>query len=263
MGKTSFLLSLGLFVVISSCTKDPSSGGGPTPQPPQPPVGTATPTRTSIAYGEKDTINYSFSNANSVTINGVGMTGTSGRYITAPLTATTTFIVLAQGSGAQLIISVTITVGEDPRITLLKTGIFKRDSLLVKPVDSTDAHWLSAPPGCNTYTFQYNNQTGVAQTGPPYITPNNPQVITNGPCTANPGTTLTTSWGFYPSGQIMTVNGITYNAVFSWHGVFFDKFEIIYDPVTHQAKGFKTHDYGITIWGGVLQNADTWEVYTK
>lgn len=268
-------LSIVSCVAIFSCSKtetpnltsSPGNGGGGGGNPPPAPTGTAVATSSSIQYGVKDTINYSFTNANTVWIDNTLMTSVSGSYIIASLYSTTTFVVKAQGAGGTLYIQVTITVGLDPRIALLTSGVFKRDSFMARPVDSTSAAWGSVPPGCNSYTFQYTNQTGVAQSAPPYSPPGNPQVTTNGPCTANPGATTTYGWGFYPSGQVMTMNGITFTAILYWHGLWFDQFIITYDPITQLPNGFKIHDYGPLFWvvNGqlTLVIGEYWEVYTK
>lgn len=273
LGKAIVLLP---FLLIFGCKKDTPT---PTPTPPcttcpctncpivPAPTGTVTAVNSSINYGEKATLNYNFRNANlGVWIDGQYMPDTVGTFTTGILFADKTFTIVAKGTGGTTTLpSLKITVGVDPRITFLLSGTFVRDSIIIKPIDSSSASWFSLSPGCSTFVFQYTNQTGVTQADlPPYITPNNPQVITFGPCNTNPGGTLTTGWGFYPYGQVVTFNGYTATNILFWHGIFFDQFIITYDPITLAPKGFKIHDYmAPLIWGGVFQNGERWETYRK
>jgi hypothetical protein len=251
-----------LLVSAISCSKSDSIVA-----PIVPPTGSVTIANNPINYGETITFTYSFTNANAgVWIGGKLMNSSSGTYTTGALFADSTFTIVARGSGGTLILpSIKVTVGMDPRVAVLISGTFICESLIFKPIDSSAASWTNAFPGCNTYVFQYNNQVGIP-TNPPSIPnpPNNHVVMTYGPCTTSPGTIITSGWGFYTNGQIITLNGYTSTNILFWHGVFYDQFVIIYDPITLAPKGFKVHDYSaLFFWNGALTSGESWETYKR
>lgn len=201
-----------LVVSMTSCSKKDSI---PDPIPPvhhdtvviiPKPQGTVWSTKQSVQYGERDTINFnSFINTDSIWVNNVLMSTTSGFFVTNPLYTTTLFTVKAKGKGGVSNYSITVNV-IDPNIDFLTTGEgFKQVAYRFKAPDSVSMIWIDIPTSgleCNTHKFQSNGT----------------EKMTLGPCTTTPG---------------VIVENIQYNFVYNppssqigflWHAVSYSNF---------------------------------------
>lgn len=201
-----------MFSFFTSCSKKGDiQNGGVTPPPiiiPAP-TGTASPTSSTAIFGAKDTINYSFSNTDSVWVNSIfySISGT-GQYITSTLTANTNFFFKAKGKGGEYTYSVHIVVSQDPNITFLTTGTSHFDSLTYKSYAGTQFILVPTSADCpsNKHTFFANGTT-----------PSTNEEWTFCNCTSvigNIGDNVKHFWYFAQTGH------------FFWHGVEFDLFTI-------------------------------------
>lgn len=193
------------------------------PNLPPAPTGTVTANSTSISYNTTDTFKFNFINSTDVYIGGTRVGKDSGTYITGKLTGDSTFTVKAVGPGGTANNpSITINVGQDPRINFLTTGTFHWMADLVRPVDSPLVAFVSVPTDqCVKYVFFWSSLTG---------SPGNPQTTTTCAIPA-----VVTTYGWYFTGE----------TGFWWHGV-----SHTFNQTS--ATEFETYRTGPVLWNGVL-----------
>ncbi|MBC7925878.1 MAG: hypothetical protein H7039_09495, partial [Bryobacteraceae bacterium] len=181
-------------------------------------------TPTTITAGQPATINYSTSNADSVTISpGIGTVELSGLRVVTPA-QTTTYVLTATSAGGPATCNLTVTVnpaGTAPRIIAFtgtpSTITAGQSSTLTWNVENAESVNISglgevpaqgtrsvSPATTTTYTLSARNQSGTSQaTAVITVNPSVAPVI--GGCAATPAT-LTSSGG------AVTINYFTQNA---------------------------------------------------
>jgi hypothetical protein len=173
---------------------------------------TCTASPANILAGESATITYSTSNADTVSISGIGDVAGAGNRVVSP-TATTTYTLTATNTRGPVTCQVTVQVmprGEAPRVvtfaaapTTITAG---QASTLTWSVDNADSVTISSigtvaargssdvrPQTTTTYTLTATNRFGNSQAtatvtvNPVVVPPVNP--VTIAACTASPATT--------------------------------------------------------------------------
>ncbi|MEP6673663.1 MAG: hypothetical protein ABJA78_00850 [Ferruginibacter sp.] len=187
--KMSFVIFISLTVALISCSKNPESTPTPTP-PPDPTPKAATFSFTAVTpidpqrkdtawYGDVKQVTCTWSNADSVVINGVKINSTTGTSLTTPiLTGNFAYSGTAFSKGGNASDSKTIFVYSQVRTMLCKDSP-KWQMSSKTGISSTG---ITAPPATldpNKYTyfpngsFQYLNSSGNLVTGGSYSLLNN------------------------------------------------------------------------------------------
>lgn len=163
--------SVAASLTVTVLAPPPPDSPLPTPPPtPTPPPSVTASAVTPIAYNGTSIITFSSANADSCTVNGTAL-GTSGTYITPPLTATAQFAVSCHGlDGSTVSVSVEVVV--------------------LPPDQPTATIWSDAPSvewnGSTTIRWSAQNVLSCSVTGPNgVVSTKTSGIVSTGPLTAN------------------------------------------------------------------------------